>query len=78
MAVHAEGPLATSGQLDFFFLQQRKTTQVNLQKDVISIKKQLSCKKSVQPYAKLLVWKKLSNTGGGQEMAVMVGQWQKF
>ena len=23
-------------------------------------------------------WKKLWNTGGGQEMAVMVGQWQKF
>jgi len=30
IAVHAEGPFATSasGQLNFFFLQQRKTAQV--------------------------------------------------
>ena len=27
---------------------------------------------------KLASMKKLWNTGGGQEMAVMVGQWQKF
>ena len=47
MAVLAECPLATSasGQLHFFFLQQRKTTQVNLQKDVISTQKQPRCKK---------------------------------
>ena len=37
MAVHTEGPLTTSasGQFNFFFLQQRKTTQVNLQKDLL-------------------------------------------
>jgi len=41
MAVHAEDSLATSVsvQLDFFFLQKRKTTQVNLQKDVLSTQK---------------------------------------
>jgi len=40
--------------LDFFLLQQRKTTQVNLQKDVISAQKQPSFKKSVWPYANWL------------------------
>ena len=53
MAVHAEGPLATSAsvQLDLFFLQKRKTNQVNLQKDdiVLSTQKQLSCKKDCSP-----------------------------
>ena len=51
MAVHAEGPLATSAsvQLDLFFLQKRKTTQVNLQKDVLSTQKQPSCKKECGP-----------------------------
>ena len=38
----------------------------------------ISTQKQVQPYAKWLVWKKLRSTGGSQEMAVMVGQWQKF
>jgi len=38
----------------------------------------ISCKKGCGPMQKWLVWKKLQNTGGGQEMAVMVGQWQKF
>ena len=63
--------------LDFFFLWQRKTTQLNLQKDVISTQKQPSCKKGVA-LCKMASMKKLWNTGGGQEMAVMVGQWQKF
>ena len=51
MAVHAEDSLATSVsvQLDFFFLQKRKTTQVNLQKDVLSSQKQPSCKKECSP-----------------------------
>jgi len=48
---------------DFFFVQQEKTTQVNLLKNSL-------CKN---------VWvKKLWNTGSSQEMAVMVGQWQNF
>ena len=34
--------------------------------------------KQVQPYVKCLAGKKLWNTGGGQEMAVMVGQWKQF
>jgi len=44
---HAGGSLATSAssQVHFFFLQQRKTNQVNLQKDVISTQNQRSCKK---------------------------------
>jgi len=33
--------------LDFFFLQQTKATQINLQKDMISTQKQPSCKKGV-------------------------------
>jgi len=51
MAVHAEGTLVTSacGQLDFFFLQESKATQVNLQKDVISTQTQQSCKKRCGP-----------------------------
>jgi len=31
--------------LDFFFLQETKTTQINLQKVVVSTQKQPSCKK---------------------------------
>ena len=38
------------------------------------IKNSQAVKKRVQPYAKCLVWKKLWNTGGGQEMAVMVSR----
>ena len=34
--------------------------------------------KKVWPYATWLAWKKLWNIGGGQEMAVMVGQWNNF
>ena len=58
-----------SSPFDFFSLQQRKTTQVNLQKDVINLLKLLR----VRPYAKGQ-GKKVVNTGGGQKMAVMVGQ----
>jgi len=38
---------------------------------MLSTLKQLSCKKKVQPYAKARV-KKLGNSGGGQELTVMV------
>ena len=39
--------------------------------------KQTSCKKIVAPF-KMASVKKFWNIGGGQEIAVMVGQWQKF
>jgi len=43
---------------------------------MISIQKQPSCEKSVQPQnAKL---KKCGIKGGSQEMAVIIVQWQKF
>ena len=45
------------------------TTLVNLQKEVAFTQKQQSCRKG---------WKKLWSTGVNQEMALMVGQWQKF
>jgi len=44
--------LLATDKFQFFFLQQRKTAQVNLQKDAISTQKQPSCKTKVQLYAK--------------------------
>jgi len=41
--------------IDYFFLQQRKTAQVNLQKGVISTQKKPSCKKGCSPMQKARV-----------------------
>jgi len=56
--------------LDFFFLQQRKTIQITLQKDVISTQKQPSCKKGCGPMQNVYYRKRCEI----QVMAVMVGQ----
>jgi len=58
-----------------FSSSSREKTQVNLQKDIYSKAK---LKKGCGPMQNAVVWKKFWNTGGGQEMAVMVGQWQNF
>ena len=45
-----------------------------IQKEVISMPKQPSCGERVQPQGE----KRYEIQGGSQEMAVMVGYWQKF
>ena len=45
--------------LNFFFLQQRKTTQLNLQKDVIPAQKQPSCKRGCSSICKIASVKKV-------------------
>jgi len=49
---------------------------MQLQKEVISIQKQPSCEKTVWP--KKPGWKRCEIKGGGQEMVMMVHQWQFY
>ena len=73
MAVHAEGPLATSlSDLLDFFLPATEKNQLKLiyKKMWYQLKNSQAVKKGVA-LCKMASMKKLWNTGGSQEMAVM-------
>ena len=73
MAVHAEGPLATSVSdlLDFFSsCNRKKQLKLIYKKMWYQLKNSQAVKQGVA-LCKMASMKKLWNTGGSQEMAVM-------